>query len=345
MNGKIKTTCVKLSGIALYYSAKAHFSSSIDLSKEEKLTPKTAHFSPITIGKAESEIAILLDELAPGILDTKTSVLQESIPEEVFTKLSRSDVKFSDKISLVKAYLKQPNKSRMVAKMPTLESGAVRYSPEHFKALELVYMLRCVVAVFPNTLALVQDVLVELFKEGREVDYSLMREATDLFTKLRGLDAAISALASAASKVFYTVDALAFDDFAVSLTAAEWEIIMQSMDNIRLEFAKKVQEKSTREYHFTTSKKQKLKDKSELDSEIQSARHPLDQIQRLSIDDLHQSTQMAIVTSLKLTDTSKKIKYDRKSMLAKVKAKILDAYRIDPTLDIKKYALETNISF
>jgi hypothetical protein len=152
-------------------------------------------------------------------------------------------------------------------------------------------------------------------------------------------------VASAALKIFYTVDGMAFDEFSMSLTALEWEQITANMNSIRLEYAKEIRDLSSPVYHYTTSKQKKLQDKRDLDGRIEQARIPLVKIQKLTLEDLHRETQIRIQTLLNIKHPSKKMRYDRKALLAKVRNVILCAYRKDGNLDILKYAAETPIDF
>lgn len=165
----------------------------------------------------------------------------------------------------------------------------------------------------------------------------------DALTKLRGIDSAISAVVSAASKIFFTVDGLAFDDFSVSLDVAEWEIITEAMNKIRLDFAAEIKEKSSVAYNMNTSKQKKLSDKKDLDKRIHEARGPLLQILKLTKDDLHESDQKSIMKISSLKDSTKRISFDRKKQLSVAKQKILFAFRQNPEIDIKKYAKENQI--
>jgi hypothetical protein len=116
------------------------------------------------------------------------------------------------------------------------------------------------------------------------------------------------------------------------------------MNQIRLDFADRVAELQKASYHENTSKKQKLIDKNNLDAAINASRIPLLKIMKLTIEDLHRDVQSLITAKLSLSDSSKKIRYDRKHFLSLVKSKILEAYRKDNSIDILKYAKETNIT-
>jgi hypothetical protein len=157
------------------------------------------------------------------------------------------------------------------------------------------------------------------------------------------MDAAISAVISAASKIFFTVDGLAFDDFSVSLTVAEWEIITEAMNKIRLDFANEIKEKSSPDYHMINSKQKKLSDKKDLEKRIHEARGPLLQIMKLNKDDLHPSDQLSLLKEIDLNSSTKKISFERKKALALAKTKILKAYRVDKSIDILKYVKETPV--
>jgi hypothetical protein len=126
---------------------------------------------------------------------------------------------------------------------------------------------------------------------------------------------------SAASKIFFMVDGLAFDDFSISLSVSEWEIITEAMNKIRLDFAADIKHYSSPHYNLSTSKSKKLSDKRELDKKIHEARGPLLQILKLTKDDLHHLDQMSILEKVSLGDKTKKITLDRKAQLAEAKKK------------------------
>jgi hypothetical protein len=115
------------------------------------------------------------------------------------------------------------------------------------------------------------------------------------------------------------------------------------MNKIRLDFAAEIKYYSTPHYNLNTSKSKKLSDKRELDKKIHEARGPLLQILKLTKDDLHHLDQMSILEKVSLGDKTKKITLDRKAQLAEAKKRILFAYRQNPSIDIKKYAKETQV--
>jgi hypothetical protein len=139
------------------------------------------------------------------------------------------------------------------------------------------------------------------------------------------------------------VDGLAFDDFSISLSVAEWEIITETMNKIRLDFAAEIKKLSDAKYHETTPKNEKLAAKQELDKKIYEARGPLVNILKLTKDDLHPDDQLSILKTVSLRDSTKKIAAERKGKLAFAKNRILEAYRLNNEIDIKKYAKETRV--
>jgi hypothetical protein len=309
-------------------------------------TPSHAKARNLDISKQEAEFANLLDEIAPGILDTNKSVVLEPIPTDVLDKLFARNVKFSDKISSIKGYLAQPLRTALVDKMPTHDSDVVRHSVRIQNGIELLYILRCIVAVLPQFYGMCKDIIEGLAKtDPKLITDSEIDEISKLLTKMRGVSAAASAVASAALKIFYTVDGMAFDEFSMSLSALEWEQITLNMNSIRLEYSKEIRDISTPEYHFTTSKQKKISDKKTLDENIEKSRIPLVRIQKITLEDLHRDTQTKIQSLLKIKSSDKKVRYDRKALLAKVRTVILHAYRKDEFLDILKYALENPIDF
>jgi hypothetical protein len=115
------------------------------------------------------------------------------------------------------------------------------------------------------------------------------------------------------------------------------------MNRIRLDFASEIQEKASKEYNDTKSKRQKLQDKKDLDERIQKARGPLLQILKLTKDDLHYLDQIQITKVLSLKNSNAKNAFLRKTKVSEAKKRILEAYRLDPSLDIKKYAQENQV--
>lgn len=294
----------------------------------------------------EIEFAELLDSIAPGILPLNESAVMEPIPTTTLESLFLRNVKFSDKVNSIKNFLRQPLRTALVAEAPSLDKNVVRHETKVFAAIELLYVLRCIVAVLPQSKPLCGEIIQGLVNtDPKLITADLLKEASGALTKLRGLDAAISAVASAAVKVFYMVDGMAFDDFSLSLTVLEWEQITMNMNAIRLQFAEKISELAKPTYHLNNSKAKRLSDKRDLDEAINKARIPLLRIMKLTIEDLHMDTRLLISSSLKLSDSSKKIRYDRKDLLSKVKSTILSEYRKDNNLDILKYAQVTSITF
>jgi hypothetical protein len=292
----------------------------------------------------EREFAEFLQLLAPRILPEDKSVVQGEIPGDVLNRLFEPSEKFSDRVELIKPYLKQPYRLALVKEAPTLDKPVVRYSPEHFQLIELLYIIRCIVAIFPRQAAFFSDIVRHILTiDVKDLKAGDIRALSERLTKLRGLNAPISAVASAATKIFYTVDGMAFDDFAISLTAVEWEIITHNMDRIRLAFADTIRKFATEEYNFTKSKKDKLRDKAELDKQILEARIPLVKILKLRIEDLHRNDQLTILQGLEPDASSKKLRYDRKEFLAVAKQRVLEQYRKEPLLDILKYVREHEI--
>jgi hypothetical protein len=247
-------------------------------------------------------------------------------------------------VDSIKPYIKQPNRLALVQQAPTLEKEPVRFPPLHFKVIELFYCLEALIAIIPDSSGMVQQIIQEFSQlDLNNLTEKDVKELLDSLTKLRGMDAAISAVISAASKIFFTVDGLAFDDFSVSLIVAEWEIITEAMNKIRLDFANEIKEKSSPDYHMINSKQKKLSDKKDLEKRIHEARGPLLQIMKLNKDDLHPSDQLSLLKEIDLNSSTKKISFERKKALALAKTKILKAYRVDKSIDILKYVKETPV--
>jgi hypothetical protein len=227
---------------------------------------------------------------------------------------------------------------------PTLETNAERYSPETFKIMELLYVLRCLNSCLPETSDLCNEILGHLSGLDLEtISEDNVQHIIEALNKLRGLDASISSIVSAASKIFFSVDGMAFDDFSVNLSVSEWEIITEAMNKIRLDFSQEIKEMSSSNYHFNTTKAKKLSDKKDLDQRINNARGPLLQILKLNKDDLHQADQLNLLKGIKLSMSSKKIRFERKAKMALLKTKVLEAYRSNKNLDVLKYVQETEL--
>lgn len=116
------------------------------------------------------------------------------------------------------------------------------------------------------------------------------------------------------------------------------------MNKIRHQFADRLREMASERYNDRTSPRDKLKDKYQLERDIEAARIPLVKIYKLGMDDLHRATQQSINSPLTLDLASKKVKYQRKQALEKVRVKILNAYRKDNSLDVLKYAQANPLS-
>jgi hypothetical protein len=308
--------------------------------------PERVEEGPRFMSSEEAELAKILAIISPTVLPTDKSVLLSEIPDDVLDKIFAKNVRFSDKVSLVKPYLGQPFRPALVAELPTSTRDVVKHLSSTKKAIEILYVLRCIVSIFPEFADDAID-LARICFSGEEENFNneQMNEVLEYLTRLRGTSAAVSAVVAAALKLFYTVDGMAFDDFSQTLSALEWEIITANMNEIRLAFAQKIREKATEKYHMETSKKVKLMDKEELDREINAARHPLVRIMKLTLEDFHRETQLFVSSKLNIRGSSKNVKFDRKDLLAKVKSVILEQYRSNNGLDIVKYAKSTPIKF
>jgi hypothetical protein len=316
------------------------------LVSEPANTSSHAKVQTISISQQEREFADFLEAIAPGILDTNKSVVLEPIPADTLDALFKRNVKFNVKVSMIKGYLAQPLRTALVEKMPSHDSDVVRHPARIQHGIELLYILRCIVAVFPEYYQMCKDILEGLAKtDPKLISDEQVHEIAKLLTKLRGVSAPASAVASAALKIFYTIDGMAFDEFSMSLTALEWEQITANMNMIRLKFAEKVREQSTEEYHNKFSKLKKLEDKASLEADIDKERIPLVRIQKLTLEDLHRETQLKIQSLLNIKSSNHKLRYDRKALLAKVRSTILLEYRKNNHLDILKHARETKIQF
>jgi hypothetical protein len=298
------------------------------------------------INDVELKIAKLLSMLAPDFLPVNESVVLADIPDDVLDRLYSKNVKFSDKVNSVKAYIKQPNRSGMVKVMPTHETEVVKFSREVQSLVELFYMLRCIAAVLPEHKKFCDDIINSVeYSTASELTWEQITQMHGLIRTMRGTSSAVSAVAAAALKIFYTVDGMAFDEFSLSLTALEWEEITKNMNEIRLNFAERIRRLSSEKYQMTTAKAQKIVDKADLDKEIDTARIALVKIMKLTPEDLHRVTQAKIISNVNIKDGSKKIRYDRRDAMAQVKAKVLAYYREHERLDILKYVKENPIDF
>jgi hypothetical protein len=314
-----------------------------DSNTDAKTVPNTS-VDTLGLTDIESDVAMLLDSLVPGILSTDESIVQRPLPADVLEKLFARDVKFADKVELVKGYLCQPLRTKLVEQMPTHETQVVRFSPEKQTLVELLYVLRCIAGVLPDFKPMIESILASLGESGVEAaTMQQIDELRNLITKMRGISASVSAVAAAALKVYYTVDGMAFDDFSMSLTAFEWEQITQNMNEVRLQYADRIRQLQDENYQLHTSKHKRVNDKRALDSDMNAARIPLVRIHKLTLDDLHHVTQTQIFAKLSIAGSDKKLKYDRKAHLASVKQVILTAYRKDPNLDVLLHAKETPI--
>jgi hypothetical protein len=291
-----------------------------------------------------TDISEILEGLARGILPLDKTFLLEEIPKEVRANLFSSNVKFNEKVKSIKPFLRAPHRLALVKKAPTLEEKHERYDPLTFKVIEFFYCLRALVEVLPESAGLAAEIIKIFSKYDLEkLSEKEVKELMEFLTKLRGVESAISAVVAAASKIFFTIDGLAFDDFSVSLSAVEWEIIIEAMNKIRLDFAAEIKEKASVNYNLNTSKKNKIEDLRDLNERIHAARGPLLQIMKLNKEDLHPDDQASIIKGISLAHSNKKIAFDRKSTLALAKNKILEAYRKNPSIDIKKYAKEVPV--
>jgi hypothetical protein len=293
----------------------------------------------------EKEFANFLESLAPGILSTTESVLQKSIPADALNKIFDPLHTYKDKVEIIKPFLKQPVRTALVATLPELDKKPVRFSPPVFKVIELLYVLRCIIAVMPGLEELCDSIIVKIESNisNGNISVKASKEIIDAVTALRGLDAPISAVASAASKIFYSVDGMAFDEFSISLSVVEWELITANMNAIRLENADSVRKLSCRLYNETTSKRDKVAHKKALDAKISKAQITLVKILKIRIEDLHRSDQMSILTKMSIDESAKGNKFTRKQQLSIAKKKILLAYRKDENLDVKKYVKENAV--
>lgn len=170
----------------------------------------------------ETTLADWLLTLSPKILPSGKSIIVDHIPDDVLDKIYRKDVKFADKVKLIKPYLRQPNRIALVERLPTADTEAVRLSVNKRKLLELIYALRAVAAIFPVYRQFCEDAIVQVFDDKVDEPSDDILDRTLKFVKeLRGRDKVVSAVISAASKLFYTVDGMAFDEFSMNLTPLE----------------------------------------------------------------------------------------------------------------------------
>jgi len=109
-------------------------------------------------------------------------------------------------------------------------------------------------------------------------------------------------------------------------------------NEIRLEFADKMKQFQDTHYQNTVSKKDKLKDKKLLDEAIDAKRIPLVKIQKLNLEDFSQGIQIKGIPNKIIGITTNKLRFDRKTYLAKAKLQVLLEYRKSNDTDIIKLA-------
>lgn len=283
----------------------------------------------IPISKAEVEISSYLQNAAPGVVDPKTSVILSKPDEEFMAYLFDQDIAFKNKQLRCKNYLVEPNKACMVRQLPTHETSVVRMDPVRFEIAMLLYALQCVLAVFP---ALEHQVLVVLLKVGEslqstseDVQLDILKRVKKDFETIRGLNSGVSVVMSAAIKVWYTVDGLAFDAFSIILSATEWDQITLCNNRIKLKYADSMREMQTAEFHANTSKTEKIRRKRALDAEISKEQIPLVKIMKLNLEDFHHSLQLKAIPKDLFNMESSKVKFNRKEFLALAKRAVLSA--------------------
>jgi len=127
----------------------------------------------------------------------------------------------------------------------------------------------------------------------------------------------------------------------MSLTANEWEIMTQNSNAIKLKFAEDFRRLASEEYLMDTSKRKRLLDKKELDKQIREMRHPLVLISKLSRDDFSIKLQQSLIEVDPSNFGSPQSRFSLKQKLAKLKVRVLEAYRKDSgSFDVPKFARE-----
>jgi hypothetical protein len=124
-----------------------------------------------------------------------------------------------------------------------------------------------------------------------------------------------------------TVDGLAFDTFSMSMTEAEWDIITENNNYIRLKYSNRFNELTKKEYLEGTSKLKRLKDKKDLTEEVAKDRHALVRIMKLTLGDFSPQLRLkSIPKDISILGT-KAAKFSQKDYLSNLKAKVLEQYR------------------
>jgi hypothetical protein len=124
----------------------------------------------------------------------------------------------------------------------------------------------------------------------------------------------------------------------MSLSSSEWDLITLNANTIKLEFAERMRKFQSSDFQFKTSKKDKIEYKKQLELDIDQARIPLMKILKLNLEDFHYSLQLQAIPKKLSNISMDKVRFDRKSFLAKAKKAVLLALRSNPELDVAKHA-------
>jgi hypothetical protein len=130
-----------------------------------KAAGDTTNSTIVGVTQAESLVSGLLQALSSGILPKNSSAVLKKLTAEDREYIFSKDVKFSEKVLRIKNYLREPNKSAMVLKLPTHDAAVVRFPAEVFELMSFLYGIQCVLAIFPQLKDAIRDVIGKLNDE------------------------------------------------------------------------------------------------------------------------------------------------------------------------------------
>jgi hypothetical protein len=140
-------------------------------------------------------------------------------------------------------------------------------------------------------------------------------------------EALLGAVIGAARKCFAVISSLGVDAFSSHLTAGEWKIMLNNMDQLKANFGAMTTKLSSKEYFTTTAPAEAARARLAHSIEVAAATHPLNKIMRIEI--IHAPTKVRVKASLSLQRAFGKAakKANAKSSIAEYRLTLLKAFR------------------
>lgn len=134
--------------------------------------------------------------------------------------LQSKEKSFNDKVNYLKYLLRSPYKYQLVEKLPTLTTEVVKFSAVHLAKVKLLYCIQVLVEIEPKYKSYIDEFITEV-KDFNDMNDTSLERLNSIGNQLRSLGSFVGLVFNAASRVFTTTEALAFDHFSKSLTPEE----------------------------------------------------------------------------------------------------------------------------